>query len=224
MGCWTPVESINHADGWSANLIHEDGSAFEVQFQGRTQGRVEWALFGQHNVENALAAIAAARHAGVPAGLAIESLSDFRNIKRRMEIRGKVNGVTVYDDFAHHPTAIATTLNGLRRHVGKAPIIAVLEPRSNTMRLGVQREALPAALAQADRVIVLRPAGLSWDMAAIFDQATVPVSVVDSTGAILEHILQQIDGDTHVLIMSNGGFENLHQRLLERLQQDECVQ
>ncbi len=224
MGCWTPVESINRADGWSANLVHEDGSVFDVQFQGRAQGRVEWALFGQHNVENALAAIAAARHAGVPAALAIESLSDFRNIKRRMEIRGRVNGVTVYDDFAHHPTAIATTLNGLRRHVGKAPIIAVLEPRSNTMRLGVQREALPAALEQADSAIVLRPAGLSWDMAAIFEQATLPISVVDSTGDILEHILQQIDGDTHVLIMSNGGFENLHQRLLERLQQGEYVQ
>ena len=224
MGCWTPVESINHGDGWSANLIHEDGSAFEVQFHGRTQGQVEWALYGQHNVENALAAIAAARHAGVPAGLAIESLSDFRNIKRRMEIRGKVNGVTVYDDFAHHPTAIATTLNGLRRHVGQAPIIAVLEPRSNTMRLGVQREALPAALAQADRAIVLRPAGLSWDMAAIFEQATLPVSVADSTEAILEQILQQIDSNTHVLIMSNGGFDNLHQRLLERLQQGEYVQ
>ncbi|MFO8025954.1 UDP-N-acetylmuramate:L-alanyl-gamma-D-glutamyl-meso-diaminopimelate ligase [Thiohalophilus sp.] len=216
-GCWTPVETINHADGWSAKLHHEDGSTFDVQFQGRAQGRVEWPLFGLHNVENALAAIAAARHAGVPAGLAIESLSDFRNIKRRMEIRGKVNGVTVYDDFAHHPTAIASTLNGLRQHVGKARIIAVLEPRSNTMRLGVQREALPAALAEADRAIVLHPAGLSWDIAAIFDQATPPVSVADNTETIIDHILQQIEGDTHVLIMSNGGFENLHQRLLERL-------
>ncbi|MFP4610847.1 MAG: glutamate ligase domain-containing protein, partial [Thiohalophilus sp.] len=157
---------------------------------------------------------------GVPAGLAIESLSDFRNIKRRMEIRGKVNGVTVYDDFAHHPTAIATTLDGLRRHVGTASIIAVLEPRSNTMRLGTQRGALPAALTQADRVLILRPAGLSWDMAAIFNKADIPVTVADTTEAILDNILQQLDDDTHVLIMSNGGFDNLHARLLDRLQQN----
>ncbi|TDY00470.1 UDP-N-acetylmuramate:L-alanyl-gamma-D-glutamyl-meso-diaminopimelate ligase [Thiohalophilus thiocyanatoxydans] len=218
-GSWTPHEYINHAGGWSAQLLEEDGSVFEVSFEGVCQGRVNWSLFGQHNVENALAAIAAARHAGVPAGLAIESLSDFRNIKRRMEIRGKINGVTVYDDFAHHPTAIASTLNGLRRRVGTAPIIAVLEPRSNTMRMGVQRDALPAALSQADRVIILQPDGLSWDIAAIFEESDPPVTLAGSTEAILEHILQQIDNDTHVLIMSNGGFDNLHARLLERLQQ-----
>lgn len=219
-GCWTPVEYIGNDEGWTAKLLEEDGSQFDVLFAGHPQGRVNWNLIGEHNVNNALAAIAAARHAGVPAGLAIESLSDFRNIKRRMEVRGRVNGVTVYDDFAHHPTAIATTLAGLRRHVGKSPIIAVLELRSNTMRLGVHRQELPAALKQADHVIILQPSGLQWDIAAIFKDREQPAFIAGSTGQILDEIMQNIHDDTHVLIMSNGGFDNLHQRLIEKLEKN----
>ncbi len=218
-GCWTPLEYFNHPDGWSARLIEEDGSIFDIYYGNSKQGRVKWNLIGQHNVQNALAAIAAARHAGVPAGPAIESLTDFRNIKRRMEIRGVVNGITVYDDFAHHPTAIAATLSGLRRHVGESTIIAILEPRSNTMRMGVHRHELPAALEQADEVIIYQPAGLEWDMAAIFEGAATPVTVLDSTEAILDRVTQRAADSGHILVMSNGGFENLHDRLLQRLQQ-----
>jgi UDP-N-acetylmuramate: L-alanyl-gamma-D-glutamyl-meso-diaminopimelate ligase len=220
MGCWTPVEYVNHSSGWSAQLVDDDGSTFDVYFGDAKQGQVSWELIGQHNVENGLAAIAASRHTGVPAALAIECLSDFRNIKRRMEVRGKVNGITVYDDFAHHPTAIATTLDGLRRHVGKAPIIAILEPRSNTMRMGVNRYDLPEALRQADQVFIYRPAGLDWDLAAIFDEISKLVTVADSTQAIVEQVAQQAPAGSHILVMSNGGFENLHERLLEQLQQN----
>jgi len=218
MGCWTPVEYVNHSSGWSARLVDDDGSAFDVYFGDTRQGQVQWELIGQHNVENGLAAIAASRHAGVPAALAIECLSDFRNIKRRMEVRGEVNGIIVYDDFAHHPTAIAATLDGLRRHVGKAPIIAILEPRSNTMRMGINRNDLPVALRQADQVFIYRPAGLEWDLAAIFDEVSKPITVADSTQAIVEQVAQQAPAGSHILVMSNGGFENLHERLLAQLQ------
>ena len=151
-GCWTPVERFALASGWQAGAQDASG-AFDVLWQGNKQGRVKWDLLGEHNRLNALAAIAAARHAGVPPAVAIEALAQFKNVRRRMEVRGVVNGVTVYDDFAHHPTAIATTLAGLRRQ-GQAmrAFIAVIEPRSNTMKLGVMKEALPGSLADADQV------------------------------------------------------------------------
>ena len=168
---------------------------------------------------NALAAIAAARHAGVPTKLAIESLAQFAGIKRRMEIRGKVNDITVYDDFAHHPTAIATTLAGLRKAVGAAPILAILEPRSNTMRMGIHATQLATALRDADRVILFKPDEIEWDMAAIVESLDGKVQQFNNTASIIDAVVQQAPAGSHILIMSNGGFENIHTRLLEALSQ-----
>ncbi len=160
-GCWTPVERFGVAQGWAASEPDAEGG-FEVAWQGRALGRVRWQQFGAHNQLNALAAIAAARHIGVEPAQAIEALGTFSGVRRRMQVRGLARGVTVYDDFAHHPTAIRVTLEGLRQRIGGARILAVLEPRSNTMKRGVMKEALPASLAQADRVFVYT-AGLGWD-------------------------------------------------------------
>lgn len=219
MGCWTPVErfSPDAQAQWRAVKASADGGRFDVHCHGKKVGAVEWELTGRHNVANALAALAAARHAGVPPAVAIEGLADFRNVRRRMELRGEQAGVKVYDDFAHHPTAIETTLAGLRAQVGEARIIAVLEPRSNTMRLGVHAERLAPAMWAADRVLVYSPPELNWDAARVFtelgDRAEVFTSVADIIGAIVKG---KQPGD-HVLIMSNGGFENIHQRLLDAL-------
>ncbi|MCI4077629.1 UDP-N-acetylmuramate:L-alanyl-gamma-D-glutamyl-meso-diaminopimelate ligase, partial [Klebsiella pneumoniae] len=146
---WTPVEKFGTEHGWQAGEANADGS-FDVLLDGKTAGRVKWDLMGRHNRMNALAVIAAARHAGVDIQTACEALSAFKNVKRRMEIKGTVNGITVYDDFAHHPTAIETTIEGLRQRVGNARILAVLEPRSNTMKLGTMKAALPESLKDAD--------------------------------------------------------------------------
>ena len=217
-GCWTPVEwfGTDPDRDWSARPGRED-TEFEVNFQRTPQGTVHWTLMGEHNRANALAAIAAARHAGVPAALSCAALANFTGIKRRMEVRGEVDGVTVYDDFAHHPTAIATTLQGLRQRVGNAPIMAVLEPRSNTMRMGVHQNQLAAALQAADRVLLYRPEGIVWDMAAIVDELGDRAVQFASVDDIIDTVVHQAGAGTHVLIMSNGGFENIHARLLEAL-------
>ena len=218
-GCWTEVENFGHAEGpgWSARSLAEDNHCFDVYFNHELQGTVDWALIGEHNMLNALAAIAAARHAGVPAELAIESLHGFSGIKRRMEVRGEVNGVTVYDDFAHHPTAIATTLAGLRKSVGDAPILAVLEPRSNTMRMGIHADELAKSLQLADRVMIYKPDGIEWDMTAIVDSLNGKAQQFDTTAAIIDAVIHQASKGSHVLVMSNGGFEEIHLRLLDAL-------
>ncbi len=152
MGCWTPVQTTGEGGQWQARLLSEDGSRFEVLFEGQLQGCVEWDMTGQHNVANALATLAAARHVGVVPSLGVQALSAFKSVKRRMEKVAEVRGITIYDDFAHHPTAIATTLDGLRKKIGDAPIIAVIEPRSNSMKLGAHRDGLPESVSQADQV------------------------------------------------------------------------
>jgi UDP-N-acetylmuramate: L-alanyl-gamma-D-glutamyl-meso-diaminopimelate ligase len=213
--CWTPVERFDHDDGWRGGAPDASG-AFDVRWKGQTCGTVRWNLIGAHNRSNALAAIAAARHAGVPASISIEALAQFENVKRRMEIRGVVRGVTVYDDFAHHPTAIETTIAGLRAKVNGARIFAVVEPRSNTMKLGVMKQALPGSLASADRVFCYS-GGLSWDAAA----ALAPLGPKASVHADLEQLIAEIAGASHagdhVLIMSNGGFGGIHDELIKRL-------
>lgn len=213
MGCWTPVENFAGNKGWSAQLLSDDGSRFDVRWNGESQGTVDWALLGTHNVSNALAAIGAARHAGVPAAQAIDALAQFRNVKRRMEVRGEINGITVYDDFAHHPTAIATTLDGLRNKVGNARIIAVLEPRSNTMRMGVHRETLLPSLQGADRAFIYLPDELGWQL----PQAADNISINDDFDALLEAVIAEAKPGDHVLVMSNGGFNGIHGKLLEGL-------
>ena len=214
-GAWTPVERFGGGGAWQAGEADADG-AFTVQHAGVVQGRVQWQLLGAHNRQNALAAIAAARHAGVPVALAIEALGRFENVKRRMEVRGTQRGVTVYDDFAHHPTAIATTVAGLRRRVGAARILAVIEPRSNTMKLGVMKQALPGSLQEADRVYCYS-GGLNWNA----DEALAPLGskaeVHADLDALIKAIAAQAQSGDQVLVMSNGGFGGIHEKLLKQL-------
>jgi UDP-N-acetylmuramate: L-alanyl-gamma-D-glutamyl-meso-diaminopimelate ligase len=213
-GCWSSVESFGVAGGWSVG--REEVGGFEVLNQGVLQGEVRWSQLGAHNRLNALAAIAAANHAGVAPADAIQALCSFEGVQRRMEVRGTVRGVTVYDDFAHHPTAIATTLAGLRAKVGDARIIAVLEPRSNTMKMGTMKDALAGSLALADRVYCYS-AGLEWKVADVL--ASLGSRVVST--ADFDAFLRALAGDAragdHVLIMSNGGFNGIHPKLLKLL-------
>jgi UDP-N-acetylmuramate: L-alanyl-gamma-D-glutamyl-meso-diaminopimelate ligase len=216
-GCWTPVEFFGNHDGWQVANVQADG-AFDVRLHGEKVGHVAWALMGEHNRLNALAAIAAARHAGVSIGAACEALGEFKNVKRRMEIKGMQNGITVYDDFAHHPTAIATTVAGLRQKVGNARILAVLEPRSNTMKLGSMKAALPESLQAADQVFCYA-GDVDWDVA----EALAPLGEKLHVGRDFEDFVAEIvheakTGD-HILVMSNGGFGGIHDKLLLALKQ-----
>ncbi|MBO2930097.1 UDP-N-acetylmuramate:L-alanyl-gamma-D-glutamyl-meso-diaminopimelate ligase [Metapseudomonas otitidis] len=218
MGCWTKVETTGEGGQWQARLLSEDGSRFEVLFEGQVAGTVDWSLTGQHNVANALATLAAARHVGVVPELGVAALSAFQSVKRRMEKVAEVRGVTVYDDFAHHPTAIATTLDGLRKRVGNAPVIAVIEPRSNSMKLGAHRDGLPESVKLADQVFWYAPPNLGWDLAATVAGSSVPTRVCDSLEAIIEGVKALAVPGTQVVIMSNGGFGGLHGKLAQALE------
>ncbi len=217
MGCWTPVEGAGAEGVWQARLQQADGSVFEVLNNGQAAGVAQWSLIGDHNVHNGLAAIAAAQHAGVPAATAIAALADFSNVKRRMENRGTVNGITVYDDFAHHPTAIETTLGGLRKRVGQARIIAILEPRSNTMRMGVHKDLLAPSLAQADHVMLYAPRDLGWDVTGVIAGLGAKGQAFDDIQAIIKQVCVMARPGDQVLIMSNGGFGGIHEKLLTAL-------
>jgi UDP-N-acetylmuramate: L-alanyl-gamma-D-glutamyl-meso-diaminopimelate ligase len=212
-GCWTPVEQFGNTDGW-----HIDDNE-QVSLNGKAQGTLQWDLMGEHNRMNALAALAAARHAGVPVAQGLAALAEFKNVKRRMEVRGTVNGITVYDDFAHHPTAIDTTVAGLRRKVGTARILAVLEPRSNTMKLGVMKDALPASLKNADQVFCYS-ANLGWDAAASLAPLGSKAIVKDELNSLIEDIAAAAKPGDQILVMSNGGFGGIHEKLLQRLTQN----
>ncbi len=215
-GCWTPVERFGDDAGWRAEARSE--SAFDV-FLGQTlQGHVDWALQGEHNRMNALAAIAAARHAGVPASDACTALGRFENVKRRMELRGEVNSVKIFDDFAHHPTAIRLTVAGLRAAVGAARILAVLEPRSNTMKLGVMKSQLADSLKEADRVFCYS-GGIDWDASGALAPLGERASIHDDLDELVEAIARYARSGDQVLVMSNGGFGGIHDRLLRRLAQ-----
>ncbi len=219
-GCWTPVEHFSHQDnvmGWSARDVSPDGSTFSVYFDNEHVGDVMWSLMGQHNINNALAAVAAARHAGVIAAEAVSALNSFEGVKRRMEVRGVVNGITVYDDFAHHPTAIRLTLDGLRQRVGSEKIIAVLEPRSNTMKMGVHQSVLAESLRGADQVVLYEPENFDLDLAEVAREVGGATQVFHDTNNILAFLLGYARDGDHILIMSNGGFGNIHQHLLEKM-------
>jgi UDP-N-acetylmuramate: L-alanyl-gamma-D-glutamyl-meso-diaminopimelate ligase len=213
-GCWTPVEYLGVEQGWSARPA-PDGS-FEVLLGGRSQGTVRWDLLGEHNRNNALATLAAARHAGVPVAVGIDGLSRFRNVKRRLELRGTANGVTVYDDFAHHPTAIETTIAGLRAKVRKHRILAVLEPRSNTMKMGVMKKALAPSLREADLVFCYTN-GIGWDAAGALAPLGAKAACHDDLEALVRAIVACAHADDHILVMSNGGFGGIHAKLLQAL-------
>lgn len=217
-GCWTPLQTTGADGQWQARLHSADGSDFDVLLDGQPQGRVQWQLTGEHNVANALAAIAAARHVGVVPEQAAVALSAFDSVKRRMELLTDTDGVRLYDDFAHHPTAIALTLEGLRNRVGDEQIIAVIEPRSNSMRLGAHREGLAPSTAAANQVLWFAPEGLGWDLAAAVQDAPVPTQVLQDTDAIVAEVLRLKRPGSHVVLMSNGGFAGLPQRLKNALE------
>jgi len=221
-GLWSSLEWFNVAEGQLGWAGQEDGEAYQVSLDGRGQGDLRWTLAGEHNRHNALAAIAAARHVGVTPEVAIEALGRFENVKRRLELRGEACGVKVYDDFAHHPTAIATTVAGLRRQVGMDRILAVLEPRSNTMKLGVMKNKLPESLVEAGRVYCYG-ANLGWDArAALAPMGEKALTFDDLEAMIAAIVLESRPGD-HVLVMSNGGFGGIHGKLLQALKEKETA-
>ena len=221
MGCWTPLSGFarDAAAGadWHVRLIEADGSGFELLCRGKAAGVVRWQLIGLHNVENGLAAIAAAEGLGVAPAEASGALAEFRGVRRRLELRGEARGIRVYDDFAHHPTAIASTIDAMRRHVGKRRIVAVIEPRSNTMRLGHHREGLAASLAGADRVWMYQPAGLDWNLDEVAAKLGAKAAVANDLPELVATLAAELKSGDEVLIMTNGGFGGLHDRLLQAL-------
>lgn len=223
MGCWTPITYFgitakNSGCALTAEAVADDGSCFEVWSDGLYQSQVRWSLLGRHNVSNGLAAIGAACHVGVSIDLACQALARFQGVRRRLEICDKVNGITVYDDFAHHPTAIAETLAALRARVGKARIIAVLELRSNTMKLGVHKHTLAPALELADRVLIYQPLDLTWSLNSVTGYLGVnKASVFTDTQVIVDDLCTHTQAGDHLLIMSNGEFGNIHQQLIGAL-------
>jgi len=222
MGCWTSVirtglDTDTQAELY-AELIQADGSHFKVLEQGKVIAEVQWSMTGQHSVANALATIAAAQHVGVSIVQACEALSSFGGVKRRMELLGTLRGIEVYDDFAHHPTAIETTLDGARKRLGERRLWAVIEPRSNTMRMGSHKDGLAHSARLADEVIWYQPEGLDWDLQPVVEAAPNKSQVSRSLDEIIQRIVQEAGEGDAVVIMSNGGFGGLHQKLLAALQ------
>lgn len=224
MGCWTPVTSFgigaqSTAD-WRAQLLQPDGSAYRVLAGGAEPVDVSWSHCGAHNVENALTALAMARHVGVAPEIGAQALAAFAGVKRRLELLGRPGDVAVYDDFAHHPTAIATTLQGLRARAGSGRVIALVEPRSNTMRMGAHREQLAAATAAADKVYWFQPPGMDWSLDSVVAQSPVPATVVGEVDELVRQVTDEVRAGDQVVIMSNGGFGGVHQKLLNQLQHE----
>jgi UDP-N-acetylmuramate: L-alanyl-gamma-D-glutamyl-meso-diaminopimelate ligase len=214
-GCWTPVEEFGGPIGWAAGEPDRDGG-FEVAWRGKAVGRLDWTLAGEYNRLNALAAIAAARHAGVEPEIALGALQRFKGVRRRLELKGRVRGVAVYDDFAHHPTAIRETIAGLRQRSRSGRILAVFEPRSNTLKKGVMKEALPGSFADADRVYIYN-AGLSWDAGPVFAPLGTRVRCETDLDVLVAAIAADAKEGDQVLVMSNGGFGGIHGKLLKAL-------
>ena len=231
MGCWTPLETfgldaaavaIARADGgsgfdWSARLLQADGGEFVVLHRGREVGTVRWPLLGRHNVMNALAALAAAHAVGVAPAQVTGALAAFSSVKRRLEVLGTQGGITVYDDFAHHPTAIRTTLEGLRAKVGAARIVVAMEPRSNSMRLGAHADALAPSLELADAVVFLHRPGLAWDAGKVVAAVRGDARAVADADALLETLRDVVAPGDHVVFMSNGGFDGAPRRFVAML-------
>ena len=218
-GCWSEVEEFGPGMLWDFRRAERE-TQFEVIFKGVNKGTVNWDQMGTHNTMNALAAIAAARHAGVPSKLAIEALSEFSGVARRMENKGEIGGITVYDDFAHHPTAIHATLAGLRKRIGSQRIFAVLEPRTNTMKLGTMRAALPDSLALADVVFVYSK-NLGWDVASCLEPIGTKAGVFEDLDAMVNAIVAISKPGDQILVMSNGGFGGVQGKILARLAERE---
>ena len=221
MGCWTPAVrtslQANGAAEFHAEQLAADGSHFKVLQRGAVKGEVQWSMTGQHSVANALAAIAAAEHVGVPVEAACAALSNFGGVKRRMELLGTVKGIEVYDDFAHHPTAIDTTLEGARKRLGQRKLWAIIEPRSNTMRMGSHKDGLAHSARLADEVIWYQPEGLDWDLQPVIEAAPNKAVVARTLDDIIQAVTAEAGEGDAVVIMSNGGFGGLHQKLIAAL-------
>lgn len=213
-GCWTPVEYFSFEQGgWQVESLEKDGSVFRVLEQGQEVGIVRWSMLGKHNMLNALAALAAAKQAGVAPSEAVKALNNFSGVKRRLEIKLQKNNITVYDDFAHHPTAIATTLEGLRHRVGKQRIFAIVELASNTMRMGVHRETLPSAFNDADVVWFARPKPQDWGISDVAHQLKMPTQVFDDVTQIADALAKELKPGDHVVVMSNSGFGGIQEKI-----------
>jgi len=217
-GCWSETDTIGEGGRWQAKLRKDDGSCFEVFLDGKAQGTVEWACSGQHNVANALTALAAAEHVGVSPAQGIAALGEFVGVKRRMEKIAEVRGISLYDDFAHHPSAIATTLDGLRKRIANRQLIAIIEPRSNSMKLGAHQVGLPQSVSQADQVIWYAPNSLGWDIASVASACPIPSTLCQSTQAVIDEVLKQSKAGSHIVIMSNGSADGLHGKLAKALE------
>ncbi|SFC17088.1 UDP-N-acetylmuramate:L-alanyl-gamma-D-glutamyl-meso-diaminopimelate ligase [Pragia fontium] len=224
MGCWSELEMSGEGQQWSTNKLTPDASHYQVLLNGEVVGEVNWSLIGEHNMHNGLMAVAAARHVGVQPQDACGALDEFINARRRLELRGEVNGVTVYDDFAHHPTAILATLTALRSKVGgTARILAVLEPRSNTMKMGISKDELAPAFGRADEVFILQPANLPWQVSDITDACIQPAHWSGDLDALVNMIVNSAQPGDNILVMSNGGFGGIHEKLLAGLKQKQFL-
>ncbi len=222
MGCWTPIEYFGDQgsdmkSGWCVEALSDDFSQFNVLFNSEIVGKVSWKLIGQFNAENALAAIAAANGVGVEPAQSCEALQSLKNVKRRLECLAEVNQVTVYDDFAHHPTAIYETLKALRQKVKNERIIAIMEPRSNTMKQGIHRDTLADAFVEADHTFLYAADNLDWDLSKAVSSLGEKVKVMDSIENIVNTVASFTEAGDHILIMSNGSFSDLHQKLIKKL-------
>ena len=221
MGCWTPLTSfgvgVDCGADWRAQLLAADGTAFRLLREGEQPLDINWSQCGLHNVENALTAMAAARHVGVMPAVAAAALAGFGGVKRRLELLGRVRDIAVYDDFAHHPTAIATTLQGLRARTGSGRLIALVEPRSNTMRMGEHREQLAAATASADLVYWFQPPGMNWSLESVVEHSAAPAQLADNIDELVQTVASAARPGDQIVIMSNGSFAGIHQKLLDEL-------
>ena len=217
LGCWTPTVTFGLGGAWTARKIKDDGSAFAVYLQGQKVGEIVWGMLGDHNVNNALAALAAAEHVGIAPAQGCAALTGFQGVKRRLEVRGVVNNITVYDDFAHHPTAIRTTLEGLRHRLPHSRIIAVLEPRSASMKMGAFKDSLAASFGVADHVVLYQSPEVKWDLSHLTTQLGSRAQCLTSIPAVIAAIVQQAQAGDQVVLMSNGGFGGIYAALLEAL-------
>ncbi|EPJ3801363.1 UDP-N-acetylmuramate:L-alanyl-gamma-D-glutamyl-meso-diaminopimelate ligase [Morganella morganii] len=218
MGCWSEEEYTGDNARWQAEKVTNDCGEFDVRYDGEISGRVTWGLVGEHNMQNALMAVAAAHHVGVPVAEACRALSKFINARRRLELRGEVNGISVYDDFAHHPTAILATLQALRSKVGgTARILVVLEPRSNTMKMGISKDDIAPALGRADEVFIFQPANIPWLVSEITERCVQPAYWSGDLDALTNMVAEHAQPGDHILVMSNGSFGGIHDKLLEKL-------
>jgi UDP-N-acetylmuramate:L-alanyl-gamma-D-glutamyl-meso-diaminopimelate ligase len=219
MGCWSECQYVGKDQEWYAKRIIHDCTEFAVFHKGEKVAEVHWNIVGEHNMRNGLMAIAAAHHAGVSIQKACEALGSFINAKRRLEVKGNIHDITVYDDFAHHPTEIRATLTALRDKVGaNARILAVLEPRSNTMKMGVHKDEIAPALEKADAVFLFQPETIPWKVADIADALTQPAAHSDDLAALVNMIATEAKPTDHILVMSNGSFGGIHQKILDALQ------